>query len=71
MSHIIMNTLIYLPQSPNFEELIQNGHIKDIVVHGIDILCFLSNEKDFQSFFVPNGVNLYLKVVLPYLKITN
>jgi hypothetical protein len=37
---------------------------------GIDILCMLASEEDFQFFFVPNAYKLYMQVVIPYLKLT-
>lgn len=47
MIHTIGNTLSLLACNPNFESLMENGHINGIVIHGIDIISFLSNEKDF------------------------
>jgi hypothetical protein len=44
---MITNTLICLPLSPRFEQLLQNGYISGIVNTGIDIICMFAPEKDF------------------------
>ena len=57
---VLMQTMIGLGQQKDFESLMQNGHIQGIVTHGIDILCFLANERDFQYFFTQHSYKIYL-----------
>lgn len=60
MIHIIGNTLIVLAGNPDFETLMENNHIRGMIVQGITIISSLSNEKDFQYYFTQNGFKLFI-----------
>lgn len=47
MIHTIGNTLSLIACDPKLESLMQNGYINGIVINGIDIIAYLTNEKDF------------------------
>lgn len=70
MVHSMNTTLIHLAASPNFENQIQNIHVNGIVGESMDIIAFLTNEKDFQYFFTQNSFKLFIQVIVPLLKLS-
>jgi len=36
----------------------------------MEVLTFLTREKEFSEFFRNEGINLFLQIVLPFLKIS-
>ena len=47
-----------------------NGHICGIVNISINLLCLFTMQKEFTPFYTNNAAGLFLKIILPYLKIT-
>jgi len=70
MVHTITNTLTLLSSQPNFEQIVENGHINGIVIHGLDIIASFTNEKDFQFFYTQNSFKIFIQVILPLLKVS-
>ena len=36
----------------------------------LEVVTFMTREKEFADFFKNEGINLYLQVIVPFLKIT-
>lgn len=50
----------------SIESMVQNGYINQMVRTGIDVLCLLSNQLEFQMFFTQQSFKIYMQIVLPY-----
>lgn len=58
--HQLTDTLIYLPHVNDLDSVLDNSDSRRIVMKSIEVLTFLTREKEFADFFRTEGINLFL-----------
>ena len=50
--------------------MLDDSDKRKIVMKALEVLSFMTKEQEFKEFFTAEGVNLYLQIIIPFLKIT-
>ena len=66
----MIDTLAYLPHVSDLDQVLESADVQEIVKKSLEMLAVFTKEAEFTDYFTTEGHNLFLKIVLPYLKIT-
>lgn len=67
----MIDTLTFLPHVNDLETVLESSSdIREIVMKSLEIVSIFTYEQEFSTFFASERANLFLKVIIPYLKIT-
>ena len=66
----MIDTLAYLPHVSDLDQVLESADVQEIVKKSLEMLAVFTKEAEFTDYFTTEGQNLFLKIVLPYLKIT-
>ena len=67
----IVETLKQPPHIADFEDVLtESVDMRNIVSKSLEVLTIFTEEQEFMEFFANNGTDVYLRIILPFLKVT-